>query len=41
MKPMRWLFLAVTLVALSACIVAPGRGYYGHPGGGWHDGYRR
>jgi hypothetical protein len=30
MKPIRWLCLAFTLVALSACIIAPGRGYHGH-----------
>lgn len=36
MKPLRWLCLAFTLMALSACVIVPGRGYHGHY---WHHGY--
>lgn len=32
MKPIRWLCLAFALMALSACVILPGRGYHGHYG---------
>lgn len=44
MKPLIWLCLAVNLLALTGCIVAPGygRGGYGHGNyGHGHGEYRR
>ncbi len=29
------LMLALCIASLSACVVVPGPGYYGHAGGGW------
>ena len=33
------LMLALCVASLSACVVAPGPGYYGRAGGGWVPGH--
>ena len=41
MKIRMYIVLALTLLAISACVVEPvgGRGYYGGYHGGYHGGY--
>ena len=41
MKIRMYIVLALTLLAVSACVVEPvgGRGYYGGYNGGYHGGY--